>query len=228
MASTILFVSGKFLSFKNDGTVNSGGLVYLFEPGTSTPKVTYSDSSLTTANAHPVVLDSAGRATVYFAGNGDLTVRDSDSAVIYTQSDVNPQVTSIGDYFTTETTLDDTHSGKYITTIANIILPTVLSVGSGWYVSIKNLNSSAITISRNSAGDTLNNTASNLSLPPNHSLTVIVNDGETGYDIFFNSLLETGTPSSGQVMSVGDNGPEWQTIDLITSGNDLYLYNNFT
>ena len=98
MASTILFVSGKFLSFKNDGTTNNGGLVYFWEPGTSTPKTTYSDSALTTPNAHPVVLDAAGWAVIYFSGNADLTVKDSASVTLYTQPNVNPDVT---DYVTT-------------------------------------------------------------------------------------------------------------------------------
>ena len=47
--------------FDNNGNVLSGGLLYTYEGGTTTPAATYTDSTGTTAHANPVVLDSAGR-----------------------------------------------------------------------------------------------------------------------------------------------------------------------
>ncbi len=228
MATTILIVSGKFLSMKNDGTPNSGGLVYFWDPGTATPKTTYSNSSLTTANAHPVVLDSAGRAIIYFSGNADITVADSASVTIYTQANVNPVTVTSTANITTATTLDSTHNGKWITTTANITLPTATSAGTGWQVHLKSLSTSTIVISRSSGGDTLNGALSSLNLPANESVSIIVNNGVTGFNIFFNALLEIGTGINGQVIGYAANGPAWQTVDLINAGNDLYLYNNFT
>lgn len=228
MSKTILLVSGKFLSMKNDGTPNAGGLVYLWEPGTSTPLTTYSDADLTTPNAHPVVLDAAGRAAIYFDGNADITVRDSDSTVLYTQSDVNPLEITSTVHYTTETTLTVSSNGSWITTTADITLPAAITAGNGWQVYIKNLDTDSINIIRTSSGDTLNNATANMVLPPNQSVSILVNDGEDGFDIFLNSLLEVGTGTSGQVLGYTASGPAWQSVDLVNAGSDLYLYNNFT
>lgn len=57
----------KIQLFDNNGLVCNGCKLYAFAAGTSTPQNTYSDAALTSANAHPVVLDSAGRATVFLS-----------------------------------------------------------------------------------------------------------------------------------------------------------------
>ena len=57
----------KFTGLDNDGNPLSGGKVYFYSAGTSTPLDTYTSSALTSANANPVVLDSAGRATIYLS-----------------------------------------------------------------------------------------------------------------------------------------------------------------
>jgi len=228
MATTLLFVSGKVLSFKNDGTPNAGGKLYFYEVGTSTPKATYTTLALAIANAVPVILDSAGRATVYFSGDADVTVTDSDDVTLYTQPNVNPPETTSSTHITTATTLDSSHNGKWITTTANITLPAAISVGTGWQIHLKNLSTSSISVIRTSSSDTLNNAAATLVLPANESMAVIVNNGVTGFDIFYNPLLEIGTGISGQVLGYSSTGPAWQSVDLINAGNDLYLFNNFT
>ena len=47
--------------FDNDGAILSGGLIYTYLAGTSTPQATYTSSVGNTANSNPIVLDSAGR-----------------------------------------------------------------------------------------------------------------------------------------------------------------------
>lgn len=47
--------------FDNNGDPLSGGLLYTYDAGTTTPRATYTSSSGGTANANPIVLDSAGR-----------------------------------------------------------------------------------------------------------------------------------------------------------------------
>ena len=47
--------------FDNNGVPLSGGLIYTYQAGSSTPLVTYTDNGGTTANANPIVLDSSGR-----------------------------------------------------------------------------------------------------------------------------------------------------------------------
>lgn len=47
--------------FNNDGTVLSGGKLYTYAAGTTTPKATYTTSAGNIAHANPIILDSAGR-----------------------------------------------------------------------------------------------------------------------------------------------------------------------
>jgi len=47
--------------FDNNGIPLSGGLIYTYQAGSSTPLATYTDVNGTTANANPIVLDSSGR-----------------------------------------------------------------------------------------------------------------------------------------------------------------------
>jgi hypothetical protein len=49
--------------FDNNGVILSGGLLYTYAAGTTTPQTTYTSSSGATANSNPIVLDSAGRVT---------------------------------------------------------------------------------------------------------------------------------------------------------------------
>ena len=47
--------------FTNSGVILSGGKLYTYAAGTTTPKVTYTSSSGSTAHTNPIILDSAGR-----------------------------------------------------------------------------------------------------------------------------------------------------------------------
>ena len=47
--------------FDNNGNVLSGGKIYTYEAGTTTPLVTYTSSTGITAHTNPIVLESAGR-----------------------------------------------------------------------------------------------------------------------------------------------------------------------
>ena len=47
--------------FDNDGNVLSGGKIYTYIAGTTTPKTTYTTAAGNIAHANPIILDSAGR-----------------------------------------------------------------------------------------------------------------------------------------------------------------------
>jgi hypothetical protein len=47
--------------FTNSGVILSGGKLYTYAAGTTTPKVTYTSSSGNTLHTNPIILDSAGR-----------------------------------------------------------------------------------------------------------------------------------------------------------------------
>ena len=88
------FLGTRYQSFKDDGTVNAAGWVYFYEAGTSTEKTTYSDSDLGTANASPVVLNSAGAADIWYDGDADVSVYDSTGTLIDSYPSINPATSS--------------------------------------------------------------------------------------------------------------------------------------
>lgn len=47
--------------FDNNGVILSGGKIYTYAAGTTTPRATYTSSSGVTPHANPIILDSAGR-----------------------------------------------------------------------------------------------------------------------------------------------------------------------
>jgi hypothetical protein len=56
-----LFAGAGWQFFDNNGTPLSGGLVYTYAAGTTTPATTYTTLAGNVANANPIILDSAGR-----------------------------------------------------------------------------------------------------------------------------------------------------------------------
>jgi len=87
------WVEGRFLKVTSLGLVpNDSGTLEFVVTGTSTPKVTYADSDLTTPStvngSGYVTLDAEGRPTdgaIYLEPGGyDVTVRDSDDVELYT------------------------------------------------------------------------------------------------------------------------------------------------
>lgn len=75
--------------FDSDNKILSGGKVFYFNAGTSTPKVTYSDEAETIANPDPVVLDAAGRLpNVFFTGTAKQILKDSNNVQIWERDNV--------------------------------------------------------------------------------------------------------------------------------------------
>jgi len=72
--------------FDTNGDPLAGAKLYFFESGTTTPLSTYSESTLTTPNAHPVVADSSGRFGPIYLAVDEYKVRLDTSAdvVIFT------------------------------------------------------------------------------------------------------------------------------------------------
>lgn len=54
-----------FQAFALDGSFLVGGQLFTYVAGTSTPQATYVDSTQTTQNTNPVILDSYGCASVW-------------------------------------------------------------------------------------------------------------------------------------------------------------------
>lgn len=81
----------KLQFFDDNGLVLSGGLLYSYAAGSTTPLGTYSNADLdpTHANANPVVLDAAGRALVFLANLAyKLVLKTSAGATIWTVDNI--------------------------------------------------------------------------------------------------------------------------------------------
>ena len=61
----------KIQEFDVNGDPLSGGLLYTYITGTSTPKATYTDATGNSLNTNPVVLDSRGEADVWLLTDGN-------------------------------------------------------------------------------------------------------------------------------------------------------------
>lgn len=81
----------KFREFDNNGVPLNGGQLFSYIAGTSTPQATYTDQSGGTPNANPVVLDSAGRASVWLDPTlaYKFILKDSLSNLIWTVDQVS-------------------------------------------------------------------------------------------------------------------------------------------
>lgn len=71
--------------FDNNGTPLSGGKLYSYEAGTTTPQATYTSVSGVTAHTNPIILDSAGRVAT---GEIWLTAGENYKFVLKTSAEV--------------------------------------------------------------------------------------------------------------------------------------------
>jgi hypothetical protein len=106
--------------FTNTGAVLTGGKLYTYLAGTTTPAVTYTTSAGTTARTNPVVLDSAGRVP----GSGEIwlsavsykfILRDSNDVLIATYDNVfGLGATAVQNYTGDGTTVGFAVSGNVV------------------------------------------------------------------------------------------------------------------
>ena len=91
----------KFVGLDSNGDPLVSGKLYAYAAGTTTPLDTYTTSVLDVANANPVVLDSAGRATVYLAAAAyKFVLKTRADVAVWTQDQVQSltiQPTQVGE-----------------------------------------------------------------------------------------------------------------------------------
>ncbi len=81
----------------DSGNVVAGALIYTYEAGTTTPLASYSDSALSSANANPIVADSAGRWSAYLLPQSyKLVFKTSAGVTIRTEDSIVPTATTGG------------------------------------------------------------------------------------------------------------------------------------
>lgn len=100
--------------FDNDGTVLAGGKVFTYESGGTTPQSAYTTAAGDIPHANPIVLDSAGRATI-FLGAGltyRFVVKRSDNTTLYTVDGITAGVSSSDLAGYVDLTTDQTINGN--------------------------------------------------------------------------------------------------------------------
>lgn len=80
--------------FDNDGNVLSGGKIYTYSAGTSTPATTYTTSAGSIAHSNPIILDSAGRVPtgeIWLTDgiNYKFVLKDANDALIATYDNIS-------------------------------------------------------------------------------------------------------------------------------------------
>lgn len=72
-----------------NGDFLSGGKVYTYDAGTTTPRDTWTDSDMTTVAANPIILDAYGRAQIFASGLYKFEVYDANDNLFYTWDYIN-------------------------------------------------------------------------------------------------------------------------------------------
>jgi hypothetical protein len=79
--------------FDNSGLILSGGLLYIYSAGTTTPVTAYQDSAGTVAHTNPIVMDSAGRipSEVWLTTGAayKFVLKTSTSVTLWTMDNLN-------------------------------------------------------------------------------------------------------------------------------------------
>lgn len=84
----IIIAEGKQSYTDDAGVPLAGGLLYTWDAGTTTPRLTWGDSAQTAAHTNPIILDARGEATVFWNGAYKVELRTATGVVIWTVDDV--------------------------------------------------------------------------------------------------------------------------------------------
>lgn len=99
-----LMPQGKQRYTDNNGNNLSGGKVFAYAAGTSTPLDTYSDQAGTIPNTNPVVLNARGEATIFWGSSAyKVVLKDASDVEIWTQDNLQAS-TGVADLASTSAT----------------------------------------------------------------------------------------------------------------------------
>lgn len=91
----------KFQFFADDGSPLSGGKLFSYSAGTTTPKATYTDESGTIPNTNPVILDSRGEASVWLGtGSYKLILKTANDQQLWSVDNIvgNPSQDAVNTF----------------------------------------------------------------------------------------------------------------------------------
>ena len=97
--SLSLFAGAGWQFFDNNGTILSGGKLYTYSAGSTSPLTTYTSSTATALNPNPIILDSAGRVPAEVWVNSSsiakFVLKDSSDVLIGTWDNIPSLVSSL-------------------------------------------------------------------------------------------------------------------------------------
>lgn len=185
MTATLMpLLRAKFFDSSNNPL--SGGKVYTYAAGTSTPKASYTDYNAGTLNANPVILNSLGEADIWLNGNYKINVTDSNDVQLsgYPVDNIT-SIQNLSNYYVTTGS-----SNAYVLTVN----PSLTSYTAGTLYRIKPnfTNTGAATINISGLGAK--------SLVKNTSAALVANDLISGqiYEIIYDG-------TNFQVTNIGNN-----------------------
>ena len=118
MATTSLAPTPKLQFFDANGDPLVDGLLYTYEAGSTTPLVTYTDSTGVSLNTNPITLDSRGEANVWLgAAIYKFALYTSAGVLIWTVDNINGNTfasTATGDGTTTAFSVVNGFTAIYI------------------------------------------------------------------------------------------------------------------
>lgn len=209
--------------FDDNGDPLNGGKLYTYAAGTTTPKATYTDESGGTPNANPVVLDSAGRATVFLSGSYKFRLETSSGALVEETDNVTAFTTGasgldiVGDYTDTAVATGDSFIFADASDSNNVkrdtiqgILDLVTGTTSGW-VPIKQVtanNDATIDFVNGSGGVVLNSTYKTYAIV----LSNVVSATDT-VSLYFRT-----STNAGSSYDSGASDYNWAATGAISSG----------
>lgn len=86
---TDLSPNPKLQFFSSSGELLVGGKLYTYQAGTTTPLATYTDSTGTTSNTNPIILDVRGEANVWLGTSAyKFVLKDSNDVSIWTVDNI--------------------------------------------------------------------------------------------------------------------------------------------
>lgn len=195
---------GRYRAFDDNGDPLSGGLLYTYEEGTTTPKPTYTTAAGDVANTNPVVLDSEGYADVWLGDGGyKFVLKTAGGVTLWTVDNIGGSSSTAfgGNVYslTTNTNITSVYQNGAIFATGTITLSLLgaSNAGEGFYISVKNEGAGVVTIDPDTS-ETIDG-ASTLALNPQESALVIC-DGSNWKTLFY-----TGVTKSGDNTFTGDN-----------------------
>ena len=93
-----------------------GGQLYTYVAGTTTLQATYTDSTATTANTNPIILDSRGEANVWLGGAiYKFVLKDADGALIWTVDNISAPTAAVSPVLSGNVAIDSNTSSPALT-----------------------------------------------------------------------------------------------------------------